>query len=145
MPTWSALTNWNKITDFLPIKLKMKWLWKTAVIRTIGIIRIVDKSWHRRKGGFIVCKTCTYDFPNPFRWCHNPILICLQNNYSTRAILEHFKDVIPAKRQLLPCSAMPLWIRHAHKMVHFASLSFARLLPLCVLESVILPTFLPNS
>ena len=76
---------------------KQRWFWKTAVVQTKPTKCNVDTLLGGRKGGCLVCKACTYGFPNPFPRNLNFIFIHLQNDVSQYAILAFFKVFKPAK------------------------------------------------
>ncbi len=131
------------VCNFLGFCRLTKWFCKTAVIKKQHTANVSLAS--RRVNGNEVVLFARH-VPVAFQTHFVDILFCffiLQNNVLPRVILAFSKCLKAAKCTSFPYSSNGFWANRECEMLHFASFSFARLLPRCVFGAMFLPTFPP--
>ena len=118
--------------------------WKTALIKTMRTKRGRGNSSGGRKAYVLMAKHAPMGFPNPFH-CYHFFSYSLTKRCFHTLNSSIFRGLKTSKTHIFPCSSNAFLSKTCVWMVHFASFSFARLLPLCVFWSAFLPTFPPFS
>ena len=106
--------------------------------------RVRGNSSGGRKAYVLMAKHAPMGFPYPFHCYHFFSYSLTKRCFHTRNS-SIFRGLKTCKTHIFPCSSNAFLSKTCVWMVHFASFSFARLLPLCVFWSAFLPTFPPFS